>query len=129
MNFNISLYRNIGYLTYAIATTYEGNSKECIQLMKNDLIKSWYFLTRRNIEDDSETYIQTELIFNWLLSHGFSSTYAWDSFTKFVQNHSHEFEAHYKEDLLLYSSDISSKLYTNDQSDHIIEKVSKILSL
>ena len=57
MNFNISLHRNIGYLTYAIATTYEGHSKERIQLMKNDLIKSWYFLTRRNIENDSETYI------------------------------------------------------------------------
>lgn len=129
MNFNISLYRNIGYLAYAIATSYEGNSKESIQLMKNDLIKSWYFLTHREMENESETYIQTELIFNWLISHGFSSKFAWESFTDFIKKYSYKFEAHYKEDLLLYSADISSKLYTNDQSVYIVEKVSEILSL
>lgn len=129
MNFNINLYRNIGYLTYAIATSYGSNSKESIQLMKNDLIKSWYYLNERDIEYDSETYLQTELIFNWLISHGFSSQFAWESFTDFVHQSSSKFELRYKEDLLLYSADISSKLYTNVQSDLIIEKVSQILSL
>lgn len=95
--------------------------------MKNDLIKSWYYLTQRDIEDDSETYLQTELIFNWLISHRFSSKYAWESFTEFIQNHSHKFEEQHKEHLLLYSADISSKLFSIDQSDHIVEKVSKIL--
>ncbi|HUH74427.1 MAG TPA: hypothetical protein VLZ75_08450 [Chitinophagales bacterium] len=129
MNVNISLYRNIGYLAYAIATSFDGHSKESIQLMKNDLIKSWYYLTQRDMGNDSETSIQTELIFNWLISHGFSSKYAWESFAEFIKNHSSRFEVQYKEDLLMYSADISSKLYTTDQSDIIIEKVSKILSL
>ncbi len=126
-NINISLYRNIGYLTYAIATSYGTHSNESVQLMKNDLLKSWYYLTKRNWEEEPDTYIQTELIFNWLVSHNFSSKYAWERFTEFIRNSDNKFEEQYKEDLLLYSAEVSSKLYTNEQTDHIIEKVSKIL--
>ena len=127
INKNINLYRNIGYLTYAISTSYEDHSKESIQLMKNDLLKSWYFITQRNMENESESYIQTELILNWLISHGFSSNYAWQSFSEFINNQSKNLDNQYKEDLLLYSVDISSKLYTSDKSDLIIDKVRKIL--
>lgn len=125
----IDLYRNIGYLSYAVATSKNNISKDSIRLMKNELIKIWYSVEHpMTAEDDTDSYIQIELIFNWLLSHGMSSKYALKNFNEFVIKNSSLMSEDLKNSILLYAKKLAQRIYPTESQLPIIETIQQWLS-
>lgn len=123
----IDFYRNVGYLTYAIATSDNSIPKSRIKFMKNELMKIWFQVDDTDAGNDYESFFQIELIFNWLLSHGLSSGFAMSCFTDFVEKNQHELTESYRRTLISYSEKIAAKLYTEDETLPIMDTVNRIL--
>lgn len=120
----IDLYRNIGYLSYALATNQNKHSTNSIKFMKNELIKLWYAVEKPNIlNDDTDSYVQIELIFNWLLSHGMSSKFALKNFSDFIQKNRNSMSPSLKKTILSYSEALIAKLYPNEKSIPVLASI------
>lgn len=125
----IDLYRNIGYLSYAVATSKNNISKNSIRLMKNELIKIWYSVEHpTSAEDDTDSYIQIELIFNWLLSHGMSSKYALKNFHEFVIKNNSLMSENLKNSIILYTKKLAQRIYPNEPQLPILDTIQQWLS-
>lgn len=123
----IELYRSLGYLVYAIASYSNRISKERIKLLKNELISPLYSTISISDSDESQTIAQTELIFNWLISHGLSSKFAFDSFTNFINKNDSVLTSEIKEQIFSYSKEVAEKLYSAEDTQVVLESVQKIL--
>lgn len=123
----VDFYRNVGYLTYAIATSDNSIPKNHIKFMKNELMKIWFQMDNTDTQNEYESFVQIELIFNWLLSHGLSSGFAMNCFTDFVEKNQQSLTESYRRTLISYSEKVASKLYTKDETLPILDTVNKIL--
>lgn len=124
----IDLYRNIGYLSYAIATSNNSISRDSIRLMKNELIKIWYSVEESHSPlDDNDAYVQIELIFNWLLSHGMSSKFAMKSFQEFVTKNQNNMSDSLKKSIIRYTELLTQKLFPNNQSQDALGDIEQML--
>lgn len=124
----IDFYRNVGYLTYAIATSDNSIPKDRIRFMKNELMKTWYLLDTFEKQDELDSLVQIELIFNWLLSHNMSSGFALGCFSDYVDKNRHELTNTSKKTLISYSEKIAGKFFPENETNKVIETVSNILS-
>lgn len=95
--------------------------------MKNELIKVWYAIEKPTLEEDTDSYIQIELIFNWLLSHGMSSKYALKNFHEFVDKNKNMMSKSLKQTIFLYAQELAAKIYPNDSSIKIIDTIHQLL--
>ncbi|MCO5233115.1 MAG: hypothetical protein LC105_03485 [Chitinophagales bacterium] len=123
----IELYRSLGYLIYAIATYSNRISKERIKLLKNELISPLYTSISITQSDESQTISQTELILNWLISHGLSSKFAIDSFSNFIKKKEAEINPELKEFFYSFSKEVAEKLHSHEDTEEILQCVKKIL--
>lgn len=123
----IELYRSLGYLLYAISSYSNRISKERIKLLKNELISPLYSTISISNSDDSQTIAQTELIFNWLISHGLSSKFAFDSFSNFINKNESVLTTEIKEQIFSYSKEVAEKLFSIEEAQIVLESVRKIL--
>ncbi len=124
----IDFYRNVGYLTYAIATSDNSISKDRIRFMKNELMKTWYLLDTFDQQNELDALVQIELIFNWLLSHNMSSGFAMSCFSDYVNKNRHELTDASKKTLIFYSEKIADKLFPENETNKIVDTVGRILS-
>lgn len=95
--------------------------------MKNELMKIWFQMDNTDTQNEYESFVQIELIFNWLLSHGLSSGFAMNCFTDFVEKNQQSLTESYRRTLISYSEKVASKLYTKDETLPILDTVNKIL--
>lgn len=123
----IDFYRNVGYLTYAIAASDNIIPRDKIRFMKNELLKTWYLLDMPDKQDDSDSLAQIELIFNWLLSHNLSSGFAMNCFEDYINKNRHEITDANIETLISYSEIIANKLFPKNETSEVIHTVSRIL--